>query len=88
MTSRRQLDAVAATQGPGLPMALLIGFKAAQSVAFALRKPFMASTITRRICIRRGFAQRLVPMPGAPASRRRGWNSPAKRQRRLIPWPG
>ena len=37
----RQLDAVAATQGPGLPMALLIGFKAAQAMAFALRKPFV-----------------------------------------------
>ena len=36
-----QLDAVAATQGPGLPMALLIGFKAAQAMAFALRKPFV-----------------------------------------------
>ncbi|MGA3162872.1 MAG: tRNA (adenosine(37)-N6)-threonylcarbamoyltransferase complex transferase subunit TsaD [Verrucomicrobiota bacterium] len=36
-----QLDAVAATQGPGLPTALLIGFKAAQAVAFALRKPFI-----------------------------------------------
>jgi N6-L-threonylcarbamoyladenine synthase len=36
-----QLDAVAATQGPGLPTALLIGFKAAQAVAFALRKPFL-----------------------------------------------
>jgi N6-L-threonylcarbamoyladenine synthase len=36
-----QLDAVAATQGPGLPMALLVGFKAAQAVAFTLRKPFM-----------------------------------------------
>ena len=35
-----QLDAVAATQGPGLPTALLIGFKAAQAFAFALRKPF------------------------------------------------
>ena len=36
-----QLDAVAATQGPGLPMALLVGLKAAQAVAFALRKPFL-----------------------------------------------
>ena len=35
------LDAVAATQGPGLPNALMIGFKAAQSLAFALRKPFL-----------------------------------------------
>lgn len=35
-----QLDAVAATQGPGLPNALLVGFKAAQAMAFALRKPF------------------------------------------------
>ena len=36
-----QLDAVAATQGPGLPTALLVGFKAGQAVAFALRKPFV-----------------------------------------------
>jgi len=36
-----QLDAVAATQGPGLPNALLVGFKAAQAVAFALNKPFV-----------------------------------------------
>jgi len=35
------LDAVAATQGPGLAIALLIGFKAAQSIAFALNKPFI-----------------------------------------------
>jgi N6-L-threonylcarbamoyladenine synthase len=39
--SATELDAVTATQGPGLPMALLVGFKAAQSVAFALRKPFV-----------------------------------------------
>ena len=32
-----QLDAVAATKGPGLPMALLVGLKAAQSVAFVLK---------------------------------------------------
>src|SRR5260221_11683159 len=36
-----QLHAVAATQGPGLPNALLVGFKAAQAVAFALGKPFV-----------------------------------------------
>ena len=36
-----QLDAVAATQGPGLATALLVGFKAAQAIAFALRKPFV-----------------------------------------------
>jgi N6-L-threonylcarbamoyladenine synthase len=36
-----QLGAVAATQGPGLPNALLVGFKAAQAVAFALNKPFV-----------------------------------------------
>lgn len=35
------LDAIAATQGPGLPTALLVGFKAAQAIAFALRKPFV-----------------------------------------------
>ena len=39
--SPAQIDAVAATQGPGLGIALLIGFKAAQSVAFALNKPFI-----------------------------------------------
>ena len=39
--SADQLDAVAATQGPGLPMALLVGLKAAQAVAFALHKPFI-----------------------------------------------
>jgi N6-L-threonylcarbamoyladenine synthase len=39
--SVKQLDAVAATQGPGLPNALLVGFKAAQAVAFALNKPFV-----------------------------------------------
>src|SRR5579863_9442085 len=36
-----QLDAVAATQGPGLPNALVVGLKAAQAAAFALRKPFV-----------------------------------------------
>ncbi len=35
-----QLDAVAATRGPGLPSALLIGFKAAQAAAFVLGRPF------------------------------------------------
>jgi N6-L-threonylcarbamoyladenine synthase len=34
------LDAVAATQGPGLPAALMVGLKAAQAMAFALDKPF------------------------------------------------
>jgi N6-L-threonylcarbamoyladenine synthase len=35
------LEAVAATQGPGLPPALMIGFTAAQSLAFSLGKPFL-----------------------------------------------
>jgi N6-L-threonylcarbamoyladenine synthase len=39
--SARELDAVAATQGPGLAIALLVGFKAGQAVAFALNKPFI-----------------------------------------------
>jgi N6-L-threonylcarbamoyladenine synthase len=39
--SPAQLDAVAATQGPGLPNALIIGLKATQAMAFALRKPFI-----------------------------------------------
>jgi N6-L-threonylcarbamoyladenine synthase len=36
-----ELDGVAATQGPGLPNALLIGFKAAQALAFALDVPVL-----------------------------------------------
>jgi N6-L-threonylcarbamoyladenine synthase len=39
--SMTELDAVAATQGPGLPSALLVGLKAAQALAFSLRKPFL-----------------------------------------------
>lgn len=36
-----EFEAVAATRGPGLPGALLIGLRAAQAVAFALRRPFL-----------------------------------------------
>jgi len=36
-----ELDAVAATQGPGLPNALLIGFQTGQALAFVLEKPFV-----------------------------------------------
>lgn len=36
-----EIDAVAATQGPGLPSALLVGLKTAQALAFSLRKPFL-----------------------------------------------
>ena len=36
-----QVEAIAATQGPGLPNALLIGFQAAEAMAFALRRPFV-----------------------------------------------
>lgn len=39
--SAGQIDAVAATQGPGLPAALMVGLKAAQAFAFAQRKPFI-----------------------------------------------
>jgi len=35
------LDAVAATQGPGLPNALMIGLKAAQAIAFSCNKRFV-----------------------------------------------
>lgn len=35
------LEAVAATRGPGLPSALLVGLKAAQAVAFVLDRPFL-----------------------------------------------
>ncbi len=36
-----ELDAIAATRGPGLPNALMMGLKAAQSLAFVLRVPFL-----------------------------------------------
>lgn len=39
--SAAELDAVAATRGPGLPNALMVGLKAAQGIAFALNKPFV-----------------------------------------------
>lgn len=39
--SAADVTAVAATQGPGLPMALMVGLKAAQAFAFAARKPFV-----------------------------------------------
>lgn len=36
-----QIDAVAATRGPGLASALMVGLRAAQSMAYAWRKPFL-----------------------------------------------
>lgn len=39
--SLSELDAVAATQGPGLPPALVIGFQAGQALAYSLGKPFI-----------------------------------------------
>lgn len=36
-----RLEALAATQGPGLPSALMVGLKAAQAMAFTLRRPFL-----------------------------------------------
>jgi N6-L-threonylcarbamoyladenine synthase len=36
-----QIDAVAATRGPGLPVALMVGLKAAQAFAFVTGKPFI-----------------------------------------------
>ncbi len=36
------IEAVAATRGPGLPSALMAGLKAAQAMAFVLRRPFFA----------------------------------------------
>jgi N6-L-threonylcarbamoyladenine synthase len=37
----QELHALAATQGPGLPAALMVGLKAAQAMAFVLSKPFV-----------------------------------------------
>ena len=39
--SADQIDAVAATRGPGLPSALMVGFRAAQGAAFVLGRPFI-----------------------------------------------
>jgi len=39
--SPTDLDAVAATQGPGLPPALVIGFLAGQALAYSLGRPFV-----------------------------------------------
>lgn len=39
--STNEIDAVAATQGPGLGIALLVGLKSAQAIAFTLQKPFV-----------------------------------------------
>lgn len=36
-----QLDALAATRGPGLPNALMTGLKFAQSMAYVLKRPFL-----------------------------------------------
>ncbi len=36
-----KIEAVAATRGPGLPSALMVGLKAAESIAFAVRRPFL-----------------------------------------------
>lgn len=37
----QELDAVAATQGPGLPSALMVGFQAGQAIAYSLGRPFL-----------------------------------------------
>ena len=36
-----RLGGVAATRGPGLPSALMVGLRSAEAMAFALRKPFL-----------------------------------------------
>jgi N6-L-threonylcarbamoyladenine synthase len=41
-TTAGGLDAIAATQGPGLVGALLVGLSAAKAMAYALRKPLLA----------------------------------------------
>ncbi len=35
------LEAIAATRGPGLPSALMVGLRAAQAMAFVLQRPFL-----------------------------------------------
>jgi N6-L-threonylcarbamoyladenine synthase len=70
------LDAVAATQGPGLAIALLIGFKAAQAAAFALNKPFIGIN-HHEAHLYSPWIQR-GPVPAAPpaASGVQGRNAP------------
>ena len=58
------LDAVAATQGPGLAIALLVGFKAAQSVAFALNKPFIGINHHEAHLYSPWINGRSAPVPG------------------------
>lgn len=36
-----QVDVVAATRGPGLPSALLVGLKAGEALAYSIRRPFL-----------------------------------------------
>jgi N6-L-threonylcarbamoyladenine synthase len=62
--SPAQLDAVAATQGPGLAIALLIGFKAAQAVAFALNKPFIGINHHEAHLYSPWIIGRSAPVPG------------------------
>jgi N6-L-threonylcarbamoyladenine synthase len=72
-TSPAQLDASPPPrQRPGLGIALLIGFKAAQAVAFALNKPFIG--------INHHEAHLYSPWisPCRRCSRRRFWRFPAK----------
>jgi N6-L-threonylcarbamoyladenine synthase len=62
--SASQLDAVAATQGPGLGIALLVGFKAAQAVAFALDKPFLGINHHEAHLYSPWICRRSAPVPG------------------------
>jgi N6-L-threonylcarbamoyladenine synthase len=41
-TSPEQLDVVAATRGPGLPPALMVGWRAAQAIAYSLNCPLIS----------------------------------------------
>lgn len=50
-TPLRSIDAVAATAGPGLPGALLVGLTAGKAMAYLLRKPFIAvNHIEAHVC--------------------------------------
>ena len=60
-----ELDAVAATRGPGLPSALMVGLNAAQAMAFVLRLPFLG--IHHRAKTSSAWGN------GTPRSKPRGW---------------
>ena len=69
--SAKNLDWIAATQGPGLPPALMVGYQAAQHMAFALGMPLWGCSTTKRIFTLPGSTLKRPasrPRPSSPIS--------------------